>query len=291
MYADMCSSVSTRSKSTIRRVVIDSEYVVRNTDTGAGQFTCHLPEELVFVESVQVVELMVKSKPIGGVVTFEMNTSAGESSYTVDIPNGSYDADFKVFEDAFVDAVNTSAMKASLTTSLIYDTSLRTFVIRITNVDVYSVTITLSNSVLASALAWPQSFSVEGDGASPGLQVRLPPISAYNWPLVHEPVYVTIDQLSSSHQGACGYVLQLHTTGVTEPTLERLTGVDTALAYAVPSHEFRTIQAFSHARPVHVTPISRLRRLDIRVRTANGAVYNTPRVIMMLDITQSQSYA
>lgn len=262
----------------VRRIVIDTAHV--RGATTPGRFRANLANDLREVSKVSIVDASVTMPPISGTIRLAITRGPVTSTLDVEIHAGYYDNSFANFKDHVID-VMMAVLYVKYGGEAVYDRELDRFVLS-DGALVYqytSIVITVTNTELADLIGWsPSSVITSTSGI-----MRLPPFRSYAWPRVPPPVYIHIFQMHTDHQAATGIVVEQRNGGTTLMTPESLSGVASSLTHVVPSHSGATTAPHVRDEVVFDQPISTLRRLDVRVCTADGIDYETPRVFLVMD--------
>jgi hypothetical protein len=267
----------------IRRIVIDTAHV--RGATTPSRFQANLANDLREVSKVSIVDVSVTMPPISGIIRLDIKRANVTATSEVDIRAGYYDNSFASFKDHVIDAM-TTVLYAKYGGEAVFDRELDRFVLSDTaptRAAYSNLSIIISNKALADLIGWSSPSTVE---SASGI-LHLPSFRAYAWPRVPPPVYIHIAQMRTEHQAATGIVVveERNGGGTTMMTPESLSGVASSLTHVVPSHGGTTLTHGGGVRDelVFDRPISSLRRLDVRVCTADGVAYETPRVFIVMD--------
>lgn len=265
-----------------RRVIVDSSAL---PDAPANAFVVMLAETMQSVRAVRVVDARVLAAPVWGSIELMFNLT---SKVVVNVEPARY-ASFEIFKDA---VRKTMAFKLQGHGAVVYDAQYDQFVFS----SIAKVTITVSDLNLLDLLGWTKAFTVKekveltleiettnGDG-----KIHLPPFqSFYAWPRSREPAYVHVEQLRSTQQGAARAVTQpTSRSGELVSTVQNMGGLNASLAYAFPQDVlFASVDPVAHHQTVDfATPLARLSRLDVSLRTADGKPYIASRLFLVLDV-------
>lgn len=270
-----------------RRVIIDSATL---REASANAFVVMMAETMQSVRAVRVVDARVLAPPVEGSITIAFQPGSTAAT-TIDVESARY-ASFEIFINAVRKQM---AFKLrSVVSAVSYDANEEQFVLSVGS-GVTGITITASDLNLLDLLGWTRAFTA-GDGtisliagfATVGGSISLPPFqSIYAWPRSYEPAYVHVEQLRSTQQGAAGTVMQATSRpGQIVSAVQTLGGLNASLAYAFPQDLlFATVDPIAHHQTVEFsTPLARLSRLDIALRTADGRPYIAARLFLVLDV-------
>lgn len=270
----------------VRRIVIDSAHV--RGASAASNLHANLANELREVGKVEIVDAIVTMPPVEGNVYLTVTHGVTKTT-RVEVMAGYYDNSFAIFKDHVVDSMS-KALYLEHGGDAVYDSALDQFVLYendAPNNPTYSrLVVAVDNQTLADLLGWERTFAID---ASPvGVKLRMPSFQSYHWPRAPPPVYIHIEQMRTEQQAATGIVAQ--TTGRDGETLltpESLSGVASALTHVIPSlpGSDATVRRGGRVLDEQVfdMPISTIRRLDVRVVTADGAAYDAARVFIVMD--------
>lgn len=263
----------------VRRIVIDSAHV--RGATTPSSFQANLANALSQVSQVAIVDAIITMTPIAGTIRLKITRAGVQLETVVVIKAGYYDQSFAIFKDHVIDVMS-NALFAAYGGEAVYDRDLDRFVLSDVTAMYTLLECAVDNQELADLLGWSPTFIVQG--GSSGI-LRVPPFRPYAWPRAPPPVYIHVAQMRTEHQAATGIVVeQAGQTAMLTP--ESLSGVASALTHVVPTHGGATMTGAHHRvhdGQVFDMPISTIRRLDIRVCTADGVAYDTPRVFLVLD--------
>lgn len=290
----------TRQAVVARRVIVDSAAV---SDAPANAFVVMLTESMQAVRAVRVVDARVLAAPVAGWIQIGVTLAGTIENVDVIIEAARY-ASFDIFKAAVRNTMASELRRLLGVSAVAYDEEYDQFVLSVppSNDPLHftAISITVSDLGLLDLLGWTKAF-MPGGGLGTVVttttivyptagqdSIRLPQFqSFYAWPRSHEPAYVHVAQLPSTQQGAAGTVMQATSRqGQLVSTVQTMGGLNTSLAYAFPQDlMFASVDPVSHHQTIEfATPLARLSRLDVALRTAGGNPYVAARLFLVLDV-------
>jgi hypothetical protein len=262
------------------RVVIDSANAFEN----ANEFVVYLQDRLEKVVKVDVVQALVKPELIGGTITFILaTTNVPNKIQKIIITPGTYNDSYATFIEHVIELMNAVIISLG-DDSIINDGRIR---IAETGVNLGTVTVLVSTKTLANALGWPTEAVYTATREYSYDVVRITPIagttasfSNIHWPVTKEHAYIHVQQLPSRLQVAGG-MQQTYISSNTQ-TRSVLNLKNGALISVQPKN---SIDCFTSTATIeYPVPIAQLNRFDVRVTYADGALYNTTKTLLVMDV-------